>query len=159
VTIATQFLKYVLVAVLSAASDWLAFATLFAAFGSPIAAQATSRIFGAVVSFGMNKYWSFRSLRHSRALLEGPRFFALFIASYSLSLTLFSTLTYAGISPYVAKLATDTFCFFFNFLVMRLWVYRQRDSMLDSQGAQATFHGQPFSPIELEADQGASPLR
>src|SRR5262249_33577836 len=33
VNIATQFVKYVTVAVLSAASDWAVFATLFAAFG------------------------------------------------------------------------------------------------------------------------------
>jgi len=41
VTIAAQFLRYVFVAVLSAASDWLVFAALFAAFSSPILAQAT----------------------------------------------------------------------------------------------------------------------
>jgi putative flippase GtrA len=137
VTIVTQFVKYVFVAALSAASDWVVFAALFAAFGSALAAQATSRIVGAIVSFGVNKYWSFQSLRHARALIEGPRFFALFVASYTLSLTLFATLTFAGLGPYLAKLITDTTCFFFNFLVMRFWVYRPRDPASDETGTRA----------------------
>jgi len=129
VKIATQFVKYVTVAVLSAISDWVVFAVLFAAFGSPLAAQATSRIAGAIVSFG-NKYWSFESPQHKRALSEAWRFLVLFMASYALSLTLFSALTGSGVRPYLAKLATDTTCFFFNFLVMRWWVYRRGELAL-----------------------------
>lgn len=56
--IAGQFARYVAVALLSAASDWVVFAALFTAFGSAIMAQAISRIAGAVGSFGINKYWS-----------------------------------------------------------------------------------------------------
>jgi putative flippase GtrA len=123
---ATQFVRYVAVAALSAASDWVVFAALFAASGAPIPAQATSRIAGALVSFGVNKYWSFQSPEHRRALTEGPRFLALFVASYALALTSFSGLTIAGVAPYVAKLATDSLGFLFNFLMMRLWVYRPR---------------------------------
>ena len=128
--IATQFVKYVTVAVLSAASDWAVFATLFAAFGWTIQAQAISRIVGGVVSFGTNKYWSFQSYEHKQALHEAWRFAALFVASYGLSLSLFSVLTHVGTGPYWAKLITDTCCFVFNFLVMRFWVYRpQRSAM------------------------------
>jgi putative flippase GtrA len=123
---ATQFAKYVAVAMLSAASDWVVFAALFAAFGSPITAQAISRIAGAMVSFSVNKYWSFQSAQHALVLVEARRFLLLFVASYALSLSLVATLGLAGLSPYVAKLISDTTCFFFNFLVMRLWVYRQR---------------------------------
>jgi hypothetical protein len=43
---------------------------------------------------------------------------------------LFSALTWSGIRPYLAKLATDTICFFFNFLVMRCWVYRHGELAL-----------------------------
>jgi putative flippase GtrA len=160
VTIAAQFLKYVFVAALSAASDWLVFAALFTAFSSPILAQATSRIFGAAVSFGVNKYWSFQSPRHRQALIEGPRFFALFIASYTLSLSLFSMSTFSGMSPWLAKLATDTICFFFNFLVMRFWVYRPHQPVQDGQGTQAAaFQPNRLSAIELQADDGMSSLR
>ena len=75
----------------------------------------------------MNKYWSFQSPQHKRALGEAWRFLVLFLA---LSLTLFSALTWSGIRPYLAKLATDTICFFFNFLVMRWWVYRHGELAL-----------------------------
>jgi putative flippase GtrA len=159
VRIATQFVKYVLVAALSAASDWVVFAALFATFGSALAAQATSRIFGAMVSFGVNKYWSFQSPRHQQALIEGPRFFALFVASYTLSLILFSTLTLAGLGPYLAKLTTDTTCFFFNFLVMRFWVYRPREPAPDKSGPQVGSLPQQLSPVDMKADDGVSSLR
>ena len=124
---AAQFAKYVAVALLSAASDWVVFATLFAALSLPIAAQAISRIVGAIVSFGINKYWSFQSPQHKQLPAEAWRFLVLFAASYALALSLFSALTFAGLSPYVAKLISDTACFFFNFLIMRVWVYRPRD--------------------------------
>jgi putative flippase GtrA len=128
VNIATQFAKYVTVALLSAASDWVVFATLFAAFGWAIMAQATSRIVGGLVSFGINKYWSFQSYQHKRALHEAWRFAALFVASYGISLSLFSALTFLDVGPYWAKLITDTSCFLFNFLMMRFWVYRPQRS-------------------------------
>jgi putative flippase GtrA len=128
VNIATQFAKYVTVALLSAASDWAVFAALFTAFGWTLLAQATSRIVGGLVSFGTNKYWSFQSYQHKQALHEAWRFAMLFIASYGLSLSLFSFLTYLGAGPYWAKLITDTSCFLFNFLMMRFWVYRPRRS-------------------------------
>ena len=122
--IASQFVKYATVALLSAASDWVVFTALFAAFGWPIIAQGTSRIVGGVVSFAVNKYWSFESRRHERTLIEARRFLVLFVISYVVSLSLFSALTYGGVWPYWAKLITDTSCFFFNFVMMRFWVYR-----------------------------------
>jgi putative flippase GtrA len=143
VNIATQFAKYVTVALLSAAADWLVFATLFTAFGWTLLAQATSRIVGGLVSFGTNKYWSFQSYQHKQALHEAWRFAMLFIASYGLSLSLFSFLTYLYTGPYWAKLITDTSCFLFNFLVMRFWVYRPRPS-----ASEAAEHKMDPSPGE-----------
>jgi putative flippase GtrA len=124
VNITIQFSKYVTVALLSAASDWLVFSILLATCGWVIMAQATSRIVGGLVSFGINKYWSFQSYQHTRVLREPSRFVLLFIGSYCLSLFLFSALTYLDVRPYWAKLITDTSCFFFNFIAMRFWVYR-----------------------------------
>jgi putative flippase GtrA len=121
-----QFLRYVSVAGVSAASDWLVFTVLFAAFGSPIAAQATSRIVGGLVSFTINKYWSFRSGSSKQTWREARRFLMLFAASYVISISMLSVLTMALVYPYLAKLMTDTACFLFNFLVMRVWVYPPR---------------------------------
>ena len=122
--IAFQLLKYMIVAALSAASDWVVFVLLFAAFDWPLLAQATSRIVGGVISFCVNKYWSFQSRQHARASVEAPRFLVLFVVSFLLSLSLFSGLIFIKVQPYWAKLLTDTTCFFLNFLVMRFWVYR-----------------------------------
>jgi putative flippase GtrA len=124
--IATQFVKYAAVAMLSAGSDWVVFTAVFTAFGWPILAQATSRVVGGAVSFAANKYWSFESRRREHLLSEARRFVVLFAVSYILSLSLFSALTYGGVWPYWAKLLTDTSCFFFNFAMMRFWVYRRQ---------------------------------
>jgi putative flippase GtrA len=129
--IARQFVKYGTAALLSAASDWLVFAAVLAVFGWPIPAQASSRIVGGVVSFGVNKYWSFESRSHERMLAEARRFLVLFVISYIVSLSLFSALTYAGVWPYWAKLMTDMSCFFFNFFMMRFWVYRAQASVTE----------------------------
>jgi hypothetical protein len=51
----------------------------------------------------------------------------LFAASYALACRCSRRSRFAGLSPYVAKLISDTACFFFNFLIMRVWVYRPRD--------------------------------
>jgi putative flippase GtrA len=150
VNIATQFLKYVTVAMLSAASDWAVFAGLLAASGLPIMAQGTSRIVGGFVSFGINKYWSFQSRRRERTLIEARRFLMLFVVSYFLSLSLFSALTLIWLSPYWAKLITDTSCFFFNFLMMRFWVYRPPQlvpNATDEDGSLASEHPRRFAGL------------
>jgi putative flippase GtrA len=135
VKLAAQFVKYVSVALLSAASDWAVFTVLFLTVGTPIVAQATSRIVGAGVSFVVNKYWSFQSPQHRRAIIEAWRFLLLFVASYSLSLTMFAAMTYSEVAPYLAKLISDTICFFFNFLAMRFWVYRDATAALTTDTA------------------------
>ena len=126
--IVIQFVKYSTVALLSALSDWIVFVGILALFGSPIGAQAISRIVGGVVSFAINKYWSFESRQRDRTLIQAWRFILLFGISYTFSLALFAFVTWLGLHPYVAKLLSDSACFLFNFLMMRLWVYRHRHS-------------------------------
>lgn len=126
--IVIQFVKYSTVALLSALSDWIVFVGILALFGSPIGAQATSRIVGGVVSFAINKYWSFESRQRDRTLIEAWRFILLFGISYTFSLALFAFVTWLGLHPYIAKLLSNSTCFLFNFLMMRLWVYRHRRS-------------------------------
>ena len=122
--VTVQFLKYVTVAALSAASDWLVFIVIMATVGRPLPAYGSARIVGAIVSFFVNKHWSFQSPDHRRTVVEGSRFILLFAASYSLALTMFFVFTRGGFNPYWSKLVADTICFFVNFLMMRHWVYR-----------------------------------
>jgi putative flippase GtrA len=129
VKLTVQFTKYVTVAGLSAAVDWLVFIGVMAMFGRPLAAYGTARIFGALVSFFLNKHWSFESSDRRQTFIEGRRFLLLFAASYSLAVVLFSLLTKGGFNPYWSKLLADTVCFFFNFLMMRHWVYRGADKV------------------------------
>jgi putative flippase GtrA len=125
-----QFMKYVIVAALSAASDWLVFILIMAIIGRPLPAYGSARIVGAIVSFFVNKHWSFQSPDHRRTAIEGGRFLVLFAASYSLALALFSALTMGGLNPYWSKLVADTTCFFVNFVIMRYWVYRDGEKVV-----------------------------
>jgi putative flippase GtrA len=124
VNLSAQFLKYVVVAAVSAMSDWLVFVATIAIFSQPIFAYGTARIAGAVVSFVVNKSWSFKSLDFRRAPLEAGRFLLLFAVSYTLAVSLFYALSLSGFGPYWSKLIADTICFFGNFVGMRYWVYR-----------------------------------
>jgi putative flippase GtrA len=147
VKITIEFLKYVTVAVLAAASDWAVFTALLSILGVPIAAQATSRIVGGLVSFGINKYWSFESGQSDRTLIEARRFIVLFVMSYLLSLSLFSSMSFSGLGPYWAKLITDASCFVFNFFMMRFWVYRpERDA-----GRAEAVGARPATPVSDRA--------
>jgi putative flippase GtrA len=129
VKLTAQFIKYVTVAVLSAASDWVVFIAVMAWLGQPLPAYGTARVVGAVVSFFVNKHWSFESPDSGRTFIEGGRFLLLFAASYTLALTLFSVFTFGGLNPYWSKLLADTICFFVNFLMMRQWVYRHAENV------------------------------
>jgi len=83
-----------------------------------------SRIVGGLVSFLLNKYWSFRSLEHRAILLEGIRFAILYVFSYMLSIVLVYLLVdRLGFPVYVSKLGSDSTCFVVNFCAMRIYVY------------------------------------
>jgi putative flippase GtrA len=138
--IAWQFTKYGAAAAASAASDWVLFTALLLAFDAPLAAQGAGRLFGGVVSFVLNKFWSFESRDRTRLSSESRRFLMLFAASYGLSLTLFSGLLSLGAHPFWAKPISDVACFFFNFFMMRSYVYRQpgeRPPAIDTQGIKS----------------------
>ena len=155
--ITRQLLKYFTVAALTAASDWVLFTVLLAGFGgAPIAAQGTSRIAGGVVSFTANKCWSFQSRGSERTFTEVRRFLTLFIISYFISLALFSALTFVGTWPYWAKLVTDTSCFFFNFVMMRLWVYRRPQFVPSASTNDSRLWAKGGNLSGLEADLNAA---
>jgi len=124
VKVSVQFLKYVLVAASSAASDWVVFIAIIAVFTHPMIAYGSARFVGALVSFFANKHWSFESSDVQRAPAEAIRFLLLFAFSYVVAISLFYLLTSANLGHYWAKLVADSICFFLNFVVMRYWVYR-----------------------------------
>lgn len=124
---AGQFAKYGLVAAMSALSDWAIFTLLFRIFGLPVTAQCVARIVGGVVSFATNRNWSFRRDKKQLLVVEARRFLLLYAFSYMISISIFYTLVDAmGCDPYLGKLVADSACFVINFIVMKLYVFKER---------------------------------
>lgn len=119
-----QYTRYLFVAAFSAISDWVVFSTLLFLVTPAVASQAVARIAGGVVSFLLNKNWSFGNLKSQRTLIEARRFLVLYIFSYTLSLSLFYLMVVVNkFSPYWSKLAADFTCLIFNFIAMKLYVF------------------------------------
>lgn len=119
-----RFGQYSGVAALSAASDWLTFTVLVSALGvDHLASLMAARLVGGLVSFAVNRQWTFSGgARHSLSR-SGRRFLLLYAASYGLSAGLFSLLSAVRLPPYPAKLITDLTCFLVNFAVMKTYVF------------------------------------
>ena len=124
--------KYIVVAGLSALTDWIVFSILLATVGDHyIQAQMVSRIAGGLFSFLANKYWSFDSKVAYRTLVEGRRFLLVYLVSYISSLVLlYFFWEVLGIFPYFAKLMTDTTCLVLNYIVMQSYVFRERQGLI-----------------------------
>lgn len=120
-----SFSQYSGAAVGSAATDYLTFWLVLSLTGIPVLAQAIARISGGLLSFMINRKWSFRRETPDRILWDGGRFLALYAVSYSLSIGMFIFLTeQVGYAPLTAKIISDILCFLFNFFAMKHFVFR-----------------------------------
>ena len=126
-----RFIKYSVVAVLSALSDWLIFTLLSFTSVNPVVALGLSRIIGGLVSFLSNRHWSFAANATISKLIQGRRFLLLYIVSYGLALCIFYVLTVIlDLNIFLSKLIADTLCFVFNFTVMNLYVFHKRTGFI-----------------------------
>ena len=122
--VARELSKYGGVAGGSAVTDYAVFSVLLFFGAGVLPAQMVARILGGVVSFFVNKYWSFKAKEAGTIKTEGRRFLVLYAFSYVLALVILYLLTeHAGVGPYPAKITADIICFMLNFLVMRSYVF------------------------------------
>lgn len=122
-----SFIKFTSVAVGSACVDWLVFTTLNLNGLLPLYSQMIARITGGIFSFLINKNWSFDNREKRGLVIEGRRFLLLYAISYALSISMFYSMTaYFQWSEYIAKLISDTLIYFFNFMVMNVYVFHNR---------------------------------
>ncbi|MEQ8707537.1 MAG: GtrA family protein [Rhodospirillales bacterium] len=120
-----SFSQYSGAAIGSAATDYLTFWLVLSLTGVPVLAQALARISGGILSFLINRKWSFRRDKPDLVLWDGGRFLALYGVSYALSIGLFLLLTkQSGYAPLTAKIISDSTCFIFNFFAMKHFVFR-----------------------------------
>jgi len=121
--ITKSFSLYVLAALASALSDFLVFVTLVSLKVHYIPSQCISRLVGGVVSFVINKNFSFKS-ETSNSFIEIRRFLFLYAISYFLSIfNLWFIHNVLNAPVLVAKIITDGLGFIINFVLMRIYVF------------------------------------
>ena len=119
-----QFSRYGRVAVGSAVTDYITFSILLFFGAGILPAQMVARIAGGLVSFTLNKYWSFSTRSAGTVIMEWRRFLLLYAFSYILALGIIYTLVeHLGLGPYPAKVIADVSCFVVNFIVMQRYVF------------------------------------
>jgi putative flippase GtrA len=122
-----QFLKYILTAACSAVTDWLAFLGFLFIPINPVAAQMASRLLGGLLSFVLNRHWSFRDQKGGKLAMHGRRFILTYCLSYAISVSIMVLgVEVLRCSPYWTKLAADSTCLLFNFVLMRTYVFVSR---------------------------------
>jgi len=122
--LARDFVLYNLVALGSAAVDWVVFLALGALGAGHLPGQVGARMAGGLFSFFANKR-GMETGPGGRVLVQGRRFLLLYVVSLALSVgLLYVQVDLLGRSLYWAKLAADGACFLVNFAVMRGYVFR-----------------------------------
>jgi putative flippase GtrA len=117
---------YILVACLSALSDWSLFTAISWIYPTldVVFAQAPARLMGGLVAFVLHKVWSFRQQEGAGLGTEAGRFLALYVFSFCLSIgTVFALVDLAGMNRYGSKGFADILCFAVNFVVMKFYVF------------------------------------
>jgi len=124
----SDFSKYSGVATAAAACDWVVFVLLDFVGLNYLFAQMTARISGGLLSFIVNRNWSFDAKRPGHLSQQGRRFVVLYIFSYLLSVgTLYVAVEHIGIPKYYAKFIADGTSLIVNFIAMRTYVFKDRD--------------------------------
>ena len=127
-----DFMRYALCGVVAVVADYSVFGVLTRAFGwSAVAAQSLSRPCGGVVSFILNRLWTFRGRGSAPIHTQMLRFAIVWLAMYGWSLLLVWTLNHlaanAGIgetlSKWLAKLGGDAIAALTGFLLNRFWTF------------------------------------
>ena len=118
--------KYTLVSMFTALVDWICFTFLILVNINPTISQGIARIIGGIFSFFSNRHWTFEVEKFGKITKQGARFLILYILSYILGVGGVYILTQKLQLPvYLSKILADSLCFFFNFLIMKIYVFKK----------------------------------
>lgn len=120
---AATFSKYSFVAFASFLSDWAMFLLLTTLSMYYLYAQVIARLTGGVVSFFLNKFWSFESREVNQIPVQAVRFAMLYVFTFCVTIILLQVLVNLGTPVAVAKLLSDGVGFVINFFAMKFFVY------------------------------------
>jgi putative flippase GtrA len=114
-------LRFGTVGAITTLLDIALFATLTGGAIPPAPANLVSYSCGIVLSYALNRSWTFR-VRHSHA--QALRFLAATLAGLLLSTALVAALA-TILPPPVAKLLSVPLVFAWNYLTVRFWAFRR----------------------------------
>jgi len=124
-----SFLKYVITGGLAFVSEYSSFLLLFKALQVHLyLAASVSFIIGLVISFVLNRMWSFRSEEFTRSQRQQVGLY-LFLAAINLGLTnlfIFAAVS-LGILEEVAKIIAMALVVAWNFLIFKLVIFKSED--------------------------------
>jgi len=121
-----DLVRYATVGLGAAVTDLSLYALLTHGLGvHPLIANLISRPIGGMVSFTLNKVWTFRARGRAPLPVQLTRFWCVFGASYALSEGLLFLLhSLAHLGPMPAKIAAEALVGVFNFTMQRQWTFR-----------------------------------
>lgn len=127
-----DFMRYAICGVVAVAVDYSVFGALTRAVSwGAVAAQSLSRPCGGIVSFILNRQWTFRGRGTAAIHVQMIRFAAVWLAMYGWSLLLVWILNHVALnmgigdtlSKWLAKLGGDALAAVTGFLLNRFWTF------------------------------------
>jgi putative flippase GtrA len=121
-----QFSKYVSAGFVSAGTDFTLYTILVRAFSvTPLIANLISRPAGGLVSFLINRQWTFGARGRERAHIHFVRFWIVWVASFFISelfVGFYHEIVHFG--PVLSKISAEGAAGFFTFMCHRHWTFK-----------------------------------
>jgi len=125
-TFTAQVARYASVGALCAATDLTLYSLLTYGFGiHPVHANLVSRPIGGIMSFTLNKLWTFKNRDLRRTHHQFLRFALIWFLAFSASEALIAVYHgKLGLGPFPAKLGAEATIGLLSFLCQRFWIFR-----------------------------------
>ncbi|ASJ62920.1 GtrA family protein [Sinorhizobium meliloti] len=115
-----RLMRFATVGAITTALDFVLFIGLITVGAASVPANVLSYSCGILVSYGLNRSWTFRA-RHSH--IQALKFILGTLTSLAISTCLVALMANLSAPP-LAKIASVPVVFAWNYLVARLWVFR-----------------------------------
>ena len=121
-----QFPRFVLVGCTAGATDFILYSLLTLVFSvHPLVANAVSRPIGGLVSFTLNKYWTFARSNHAELPKQGARYALIWCCSFTGSQALVGLFhAVVGLGPLATKIAAESLIGILSFLAQKFWAFK-----------------------------------
>lgn len=122
--VSVKFIKYAIVGVLALAADYFVFLNLYYHVGSGvIVATVLSQVSGLLISYALNRFWTFHRTNKKPALRQFAKLGMLFIFNTIFSYIAIAALIYYEAPAYLAKLFTIGCIVTWNYFIYKKSIF------------------------------------